>query len=182
MTIGIDISQIVFEGTGVARYVRHLVKTLVKKDTKNKYVLFGASFRQRDVFERFYKGLPRDRVRLVTVPIPPTLLDVMWNKLHIEPVEKFIGPVDVFWSSDWTQPPLQKAKGITTIHDLSPLLYPNEMDGKIVSTHKRRLEWVKKECQTIFCDSEATKKDVMELLGISRNKLFVVYPGYENRH
>ncbi len=176
MRIGIDISQIVYEGTGVAKYVREMVRALVTIDNKNEYVLFGASFRRLRVFKEFVASLPR-RVGLVTVPIPPTLLDIVWNKLHILPVEWFIGPVDVFWSSDWTQPPLAHAKGVTTIHDLIALKYPKETDDRIVATHKRRLRWVKKECEAILCDSEATKRDIEQLLTISRSKLHVVYPG-----
>ncbi|KKW11024.1 MAG: hypothetical protein UY49_C0009G0001, partial [Microgenomates group bacterium GW2011_GWC1_49_7] len=35
MKIGIDISQIVHEGTGVATYVRRMVESLLKVDKKN---------------------------------------------------------------------------------------------------------------------------------------------------
>lgn len=178
MRIGIDISQIVYEGTGVGTYVRRMVESLVRLDTKNEYVLFGASLRRRGVFEAFYETLSHARVRLVTVPIPPTLLDVLWNRLHILPVEKFTGLIDVFWSSDWTQPPLTQAKGITTIHDLITIRFPKEMDQRIVATHARRLRWVKKECAAVLCDSESTKKDVISLLGIPEGRLHVVYPGF----
>lgn len=172
MRIGIDISQIVHEGTGVAIYVRKLVAELLKIDTKNEYVLFGASLRKRGVF---YKYFPRKN--LVIVPIPPTLLDILWNKLHIIPVEWFIGSVDVFWSSDWTQPPLAHAKGMTTIHDLSFLRYPESFVTKIIETQKRRLELAIKECKMFLCDSEITKKDAMEFLDIPKEKLAVIYPG-----
>lgn len=172
MKIGIDISQIVHEGTGVASYVRRMVDTLLKIDKKNEYTLFGASLRKRHVFKEF-----SGRAKLVVVPIPPTLLNILWNKLHIIPVEWFIGSVDVFWSSDWTQPPLARARGVTTIHDLTTVKFPGEMDSGIFSTQKRRLEWAKKECAAFFCDSESTKKDVINILGISENKLHVVYPG-----
>ena len=178
MKIGIDISQIVHEGTGVATYVRRMVESLLKVDKKNQYVLFGASMRRRGEFQAFYTTLPRERVRLVTTPTPPTLLAILWNRFHIMPIEKFIGPVDVFWSSDWTQPPLRYAKGVTTIHDLIALKFPAQTDARIVATHKRRLAWVAKECIAIFCDSESTKKDVIEFLGIPKEKLHVVYPGY----
>jgi glycosyltransferase involved in cell wall biosynthesis len=177
MRIGIDISQIVYKGTGVGTYVRRMVETLVNSDKKNEYILFGASFRRREEFENFYKTLPHERVRLVAVPIPPTLLDFVWNRLHVMPVEKLTGPLDVFWSSDWTQPPLTRARGVTTIHDLIALKFPAETDAGIVSVHKRRLAWVKKECKAIFCDSESTKKDVMELLQIPASRLHVIYPG-----
>lgn len=172
MRIGIDISQIVHEGTGVAMYVRQMVNMLLKTDRKNEYVLFGASLRKRDVFKEF-----SGRAKLVVVPIPPTLLAILWNVFHIIPVERFVGNVDIFWSSDWTQPPLAHAKGITTIHDLTILKFPKEMDAGIVATQKKRLSWAAHECDAFFCDSIATKKDVSELLKISEDKLHVIYPG-----
>ena len=172
MKIGIDISQIVYEGTGVAAYMRAMVDALLKLDKKNEYILFGASLRRREMFKEFVNN----RASLISIPIPPTIVSFLWNTLHILPVEWFIGKVDVFWSSDWTQPPLAHARGVTTIHDLIALKFPNETDAGIVATHKRRLQWVKKECQAIFCDSEATKKDVMELLEIPEGRLHVVYP------
>src|SRR3990167_9450106 len=145
MRIGIDISQIVYEGTGVGNYVRHMVTELLKHDTKNEYVLFGASLRRRKEFREYFP-----KKHLVIVPIPPTLLDILWNRFHIFPVEWFTGSLDVFWSSDWTQPPLVHAKGVTTIHDLIALKYPKQTDKQIVKTHKRRLSWVVKECEVML--------------------------------
>jgi hypothetical protein len=176
MRIGIDISQIVHEGTGVATYVRRIVATLVQTYPEHEYILFGASLRKRNLFFEYLRTLPT-RVRLIAVPIPPTLLDVLWNRLHVAPVEWFTGPLDIFWSSDWTQPPLVHARGITTIHDLSILRYPKESFGQIVAIQKRRLQRAKNVCQMFFCDSEATKKDAEELLGIDQAALEVVYPG-----
>lgn len=172
MRIGIDISQVAYEGTGVEKYVRRLVTELLKYDKKNEYVLFGASLRKISVFYKHF-----EKKHLVVVPIPPTLLDIVWNKLHIFPIEWFTGPLDIFWSSDWTQPPLIHAKGITTIHDLSFLRYPESFATKIIDTQKRRLKRAVKICTAFFCDSEATKKDAMELLKIPAYRLFVVYPG-----
>jgi len=40
MKIGIDISQLAFENTGVSNYLSDLVQNLVKIDTKNEYILF----------------------------------------------------------------------------------------------------------------------------------------------
>lgn len=180
MRIGIDISQIVYEGTGVATYVRDLVRSLLTVDRKNEYILFGASFRKKRVFEAYYRSLAPDthRVKLRTYPIPPTVLDILWNRLHICPIEWFIGEVDVFWSSDWTQPPLAKARGITTIHDLGVLLFPHSFHRKILSVQKRRLQRALRECSTFLCDSNATKNDVVNLLKIDKEKVQVVYPGF----
>ncbi len=180
MKIGIDISQIVHEGTGVGAYVRSIVRELVLIDQKNEYVLFGASLRKLFKFVEFYNEVRviNPRVRLVTAPIPPTILEFLWNTLHIVPVEWLIGPIDVFWSSDWFQPPLRGAKGITTIHDVSFLRYPETFAKTIIDVQKRRLARVKRECKAILCDSESTKKDVVELVTISAQKCRIVYPGF----
>ncbi len=180
MRIGIDISQIVHEGTGVGTYVRAMVRELVKLDKAHEYVLFGASLRKRQIFYEYVKTLGRtvSPVRLVVVPIPPTLLDILWNVLHMFPVEWFIGNVDVFWSSDWTQPPLREAKGITTIHDLTVFRFPESFAANIVSVQKRKLKRSARVCKMFLCDSEATRKDVVELLGIDTPKTRVVYPGF----
>ena len=87
--------------------------------------------------------------------------------------------MDVFFSSDWLQPPTN-AKKITTLHDLIVFKYPESFAKKgghdIVTNQKRRLNWVKKEVDIILCDSKATKKDAMDVLKIPEEKLIVVYP------
>lgn len=180
MTIGIDISQIVHEGTGVGEYVRMLVRALLTIDKTNHYVLFGASLRKRHAIRAYFEDVRRfnPRVRLVVLPIPPTILAFVWNTLHVVPIEWFVGKVDVFWSSDWTQPPLYGARAFTTIHDVSFLRFPEAFARPIVEVQKRRLAWVRRECDAVFCDSEATKKDVCALLHVPNEKLFVVYPGF----
>lgn len=192
MRIAIDISQIVYEGTGVSTYVRKLVAALIRKDTENEYILFGASLRKLEVYRSFYASLEtyHHKIRLITVPIPPTVLHMLWNVFHIVPAEWFTGPVDVFWSSDWTQPPLSGAFGITTIHDLSIMKFPETLhsmsvdvahariSSDIVKTQMARLKHAVRECKLFFCDSEATKADAIKLLHIPSDRLMVVYPGY----
>jgi len=56
--------------------------------------------------------------------------------------------------------------------------YPHGTDQKIIKVHKRKLKWVKKESDIIFCISESTKKDAQDILGIAGEKLKVVYPGF----
>lgn len=180
MRIGIDISQIVHEGTGVGAYVRSIVRELLRIDQKNDYVLFGASLRKLSHFTAYFEEVRAigARARLVTVPIPPTILEFLWNTLHIVPIEWLTGPIDVFWSSDWTQPPLMRARGVTTIHDVSFLRYPETFAKTIIDVQKRRLARVKRECKAVFCDSEATKRDVVALMGMPEDRLHVVYSGF----
>jgi glycosyltransferase involved in cell wall biosynthesis len=179
MRIGIDISQAVYEGTGVGRYVTKLTEAILASDRDNEFILFGGSWGRRGslrlIAERLAATHPRVRIRIF--PFPPRFMDLIWNRLHVVPIEWLIGHIDLFWSSDWTQPPLLYARGVTTIHDVSFLRFPESFDRTIVETHLRRLERAKLECDAFLADSEATKRDIIELLGIPARSISVVYPG-----
>lgn len=173
MKIGIDISQIVFDGFGIATYTKELIQVLLETDKKNDYILFFSSMR-RELKPDFPSAIVKK------FKFPPTLLDVLWNRLHIFPVESLIGNIDIFHSSNWTQPPT-KAKKVTTIHDMLIYKYPETVHPKIIDTQKRQLKWVKKECNRVIVDSNATKKDVLEILDIPADKIRVIHlaPGKE---
>lgn len=180
MRIGIDISQLAFENTGVANYLGSLVSTLIKNDSENEYVLFYSSLRNR--IKNLESRIKIENIRNVKIKefrIPPSVLNILWNKLHIFPIENFIGNVDLFITSDWTEPPTKKAKKATILYDLIVYKYPKETAQKIINVQKRKLKWVKKESDMVFCISNATKKDAKEILGIPEDRLKVVYPGVD---
>jgi glycosyltransferase involved in cell wall biosynthesis len=176
MTIGIDISQLAFENTGVANYLESLIQNLIDLDKNNHYILFFSSLR-KDLRFKIKDLRKSSNVTIKQFKIPPTILDILWNKLHILPIENFIGNVDIFITSDWSEPPTSRAKKITILYDLIVYKYPNETDQKIIQVQKRKLNWVKKESNRILCISESTKKDAISILGINSDKLEVVYPG-----
>mgnify|MGYP001567056339 FL=1 len=164
MKIGIDISQIVYE-TGVSYYVKNLVTNLLKIDKENHYVLFAGSLRRKADIVKFAGTLPGN-FELKVFPLPPTVLSFLWNNLHILPIEKLIGQVDVFHSSDWAEAPSSSFK-VTTVHDLAPILYPNlfpkDIIRNIVNTHRLRLFWVAKESKRVIVPSNSTKDDLVKL-------------------
>lgn len=176
MRIGIDVSQLAYSESGVEVYLRNLVESLLDIDKENSYILFFSSLRKKlpDFLE---KKKNKQRVLIRRFFIPPLFLDFLWNRLHIMPIENFVGEVDWFITSDWTEPPTKKAKKATILYDLVVYKYPEETSPKIVATQKRKLRWVKKESERIFCISEATATDAKNLLGIPNEKIVVLYPG-----
>ena len=176
MKIGIDISQIVY-GTGVSKYAENLVKNLLKIDHKNQYILFGASLRQRGKLNEFKTKLGSYKnVEFKIIPLPPRVLEFLWNTLHFYPIDKFIGKVDVFHSSDWLQPPIKsaKTKKITTIHDMVVYLFPSSVHPRIIANQKNRLKRVKKEIDFVITDSSTTKEDIIKFLQIPQDKINIV--------
>lgn len=190
MKIGIDVSQTAYTKTGVSNYLLHLVDYLLRIDNQNEYILFFSSLRLQPPAAlinilKLYKNVQLKRFRF-----PPVILDLLWNRLHTMPIDSFIGNVDVFITSDWTEPPVKNAKKVTILYDLIVYKYPEEthqaiefnwkhllFSPNIVAVQKRKHEWMKKESSVIFCISEATKKDAIEILGVESKKLNVIYPG-----
>ncbi|MCL4418647.1 MAG: glycosyltransferase [Patescibacteria group bacterium] len=179
MKIGIDVSQLAYENTGVANYLENLSRNIIKTDSRNEYILFFSSLRKRIQNSKFKIQNYNSKVKIKEYRIPPTILDVLWNRLHIVPIEWLIGDVDIFITSDWTEPPVKQAKKATILYDLVVYRHPEETDRKIVQTQRRKLKWVKKESDVIFCISESTKKDAIRILEIPEDKIRVIYPGIQ---
>ena len=153
------------------------IEGLLKVDDKNEYILFFSSLRRRIQNSKFKIQNYNSKVKIKSFRFPPFLLDLLWNKLHVLPIEWLIGDVDIFITSDWTEPPTIRARKATILYDLIVYKYPHETDRRIVETQKRKLKWVKKESSMIFCISEATKRDAIGILGIEEKRLKVIKPG-----
>jgi glycosyltransferase involved in cell wall biosynthesis len=106
------------------------------------------------------------------------MANILWNKLHILPIETFTGKLDVFHASDWTQPPSSAFK-VTTIHDLVPIIYPEttrkDILRNIVKVHLSRFRWVGKEVDRVIAVSLSTKADIVNYLEIPEEKIRVVH-------
>lgn len=175
MRIAIDISQIVYEGSGVARFTDGLVRAICEYGKNNEWVFFFSSFR-RDLNPSVENLIRSKGHTLIKSKLPPTLLSYIWNYFHFFPIDKIVGKVDWVITSDWSEPP-SKYRKATIVHDLVYLKFPDTVDDVIRKTQESRLKRVAKESSVIFADSDSTKLDLESLLSITRNKITVNYPG-----
>ena len=177
MKIAIDISQVVYTGSGVARFTDGLIRAVCEYDTKNEWVFFFSSFRRN--LDRSLEELIKSKGHtLIKSKLPPTLLSFLWNQLHLFSIDSIIGKMDWIITSDWSEPP-SKYKKATIVHDLVYQKFPETVDEVIRKTQERRLHWVQKESSVIFADSDSTKIDLENLLAVNRNRITVNYPGID---
>lgn len=162
ITVGMDISQLAHNG-GVASYTDNLTRELSNLNDLD-MVYFYSSLRKP------YKGKLKNVKKF---RLPPKFFEMLFNNWRTTPIEKFIGPVDIFHSSDWAQPP-SKALKVTTYHDLVPIKYPEWSDPHIVEVHKKRLKIVEKEIDLVIAVSNATKRDLLEVSSIPEEKIVVI--------
>ncbi len=181
MIIAIDISQIVY-ATGVSRYTKELVKNLLAIDKQNTYKLFAGVNKQKQAIQDYLAQL--DHLKLTYAPyvkfFPPRVADIVWNQFHFWPIDRFIGKCDLVHTSNWAQPPSQ-AKKISTVHDLTPLLIPQEHTPQVIHNYQRNLAWISKECDAVIAVSWITKKDLLNHSKVSEDKIKVIYSGIEDK-
>lgn len=182
MKIGIDISMLVYRGSGVATYTFNLVKYLLQIDKDNRYFLFYSSFRRPKEFT-YLDELRELGGHIVDYPFPPRVLKLWWNTWNIVPVEFFIGKVDIFHSSDFLRPPLYNGtRGVTTIHDLTWKKYPQFHTQDIIDAHTKKLEVTIKNNDEIIVDAEKTIEDLFQYYPRIKNEIHVVPLGVDEKY
>lgn len=166
MKISIDVSSVIY-GTGVSVYTKNLVNNLVKIDKQNDYLLFGGSLRRFEELKYAFNTKFEHKYYY----LPPLAMNYLFNYINI-PVNLLTGKVDIYHSSDWTQP-VANCPVVTTVHDLSPLKYPRYTPARVVRTHQVKLERAKKMASKIIAVSNSTKNDLIEM-GFDKDKIVVI--------
>ncbi len=193
MRIGIDYTAAVRQRAGIGRYTRELVSALLALEggagRPHQYVIFAATgglkpetLRAEPQAEA-WNLKPGPGVRLRTVPLTDDWLARLWHRLRLPiPVETITGPLDVFYSPDFVLPPTRRAtRTLLTVHDLSFLHCPEAF----VPALRRYLERVVPRsiarADRVLADSAHTRSDIVSLLGVSPDKVEVLYSGVPAR-
>jgi glycosyltransferase involved in cell wall biosynthesis len=116
-------------------------------------------------------------------PLPERALTILWHRLGLPvPVEWFTGPVDIFHSTDFVLPPVRsQARTILTVHDLSFMRLPQCAEAGLRAYLNKVVPRSVERADLVLADSQSTKNDLIELLGVSPDKIKVVYAGVESR-
>lgn len=175
MKIAIDVSQMCYEGTGVARYVHGLTESLLEAGSEHEFLLFAGTLRRRPFFTNLKQSVPWNSAEWVILPLPPKVAGLALNTLNI-PIEKLIGYADLFHCSDWVEPS-SICPRVTTVHDLVFVKYPDTVDILIRETQIKRLKKIVAGNTNIIADSMSTKNDLMERYGLPTSRIDVIYPG-----
>src|SRR5690606_34247051 len=110
MRVGIDYTAAAWQGAGIGRYTRDLVREILALGGQYRYTLFyaagwpGAAVPYQDELDRLCAAHPN--VRAAPIPLPPRRLTQLWHRLRAPiPVELFTGPLDVLHEPDFVLPP-----------------------------------------------------------------------------
>ena len=166
-----------YQGTGVARYLRGLTRSLLELKSAHQFVFFAGVLRQQSFFRELSHLSPWDRAEWRILPLPPKLAGLALNSLPI-PFEWLTGKADIIHTSDWSAP-FSQFPLVTTVHDLVFKKYPDTVDPLIRDTQIKRLSRLVQTDVQIIADSESTKNDLMEIYSLKESRITVIYPGID---
>jgi glycosyltransferase involved in cell wall biosynthesis len=177
MRIGLNYTAALRQQAGIGRYTRGLVSALARLDPHNQYTLVVT----RDSPLEKLPALP-ENYRLKVLPLSERLLTILWHRLYLPlAVDIWAGPLELFHSPDFVLPPLYKAPGLLTVHDLSFLKHPAGATPRLRNWLNRVVPHSVARAQHILADSYSTQQDLEALLGVPPAKISVVGAGVEPR-
>jgi glycosyltransferase involved in cell wall biosynthesis len=179
--IAYDVTPLSHPRTGVGNYILGALKGMAEAaDGSHELVAFGpVSIRSRKLLDSTLADLPIER-HIATVPFGHAVRTA-WSRLGRPPAERFLGHMDVLHFTDWMVPPGKPRVRATMIHDLGPLRYPERLHPRTVRLHSATAR-AATGCDVVFTNAEYTANDVVEQLGIPRERIRVAYPGVDARY
>lgn len=165
MRIAFDVSPITRARTGVGNYCYYLLKHLLEIAPNDTFSAYSCGRVQVEL-----AGL---RLSHRHLPVPLRVLLPMWDRLPYPRMDRFAGGADVVHGTNYYIPPTAGASRVLTVHDLAFLALPSLASPGIVGPFASRLPRYASEADAIMAYSEATKADVVRLLGANPEKIRV---------
>lgn len=173
MKIALDVSQIVYSGTGVGNYTHSLVKSLLELETDHEFLLYAGVLRRQKYLDNLKSLEPFSKASWKTLPVPPKIAARVFNRVNF-PIENMIGNFDVFHASDWTHP-YSNRPTLTTVHDLIFKVYPETVERGVFETQEKRMSRVVEYAAHIIADSQSTKDDIVKYYYFDPDRISVIH-------
>ncbi len=183
MRIAVDYTAAARQGAGIGRCTRELMSAVLALHPPHDFVLMAGTAGLGDAWAAQaarLRGLAAPgRLTLRSLPITDDWMARIWQRLRVPlPATWITGKVDLFYAPDFLLPPLpREVRTIITIHDLSflrhPETFPPELRAYLESAVPRSAE----RAGHVLTDSDATRRDVIELLGIPPERVTTVLLG-----
>ncbi|WP_040338432.1 glycosyltransferase family 4 protein [Candidatus Blastococcus massiliensis] len=123
MRVALDATPLLGQRSGVGNYVQGLVQGLAQLEDGPEVLLTLFSIRGA------VPGPLPARTRPAPRRAPARLLRRAWRRWPWPPAELLTGRVDVFHGTNFVVPPLARADGLVTVHDLAYLRYRETVTG-----------------------------------------------------
>ncbi|OGI24009.1 MAG: hypothetical protein A3E91_03150 [Candidatus Moranbacteria bacterium RIFCSPHIGHO2_12_FULL_40_10] len=170
MRIGIDASRAFQKNrTGIEEYSYQVIKNLMNKLNKHEVILY---LRKNQTVN--FKLPDNWKIKIIRFPY-------LWTQLGLS-LEMLLRPIDVLFIPAHTVPIISSGNTIVTIHGLEYEFVPTAYSF----WERVYMRWsIKNSCRwarTIIAVSENTKKDLINLYKVPKEKIKVIYEGYDKQN
>ena len=181
MRIAFDAKRATHNGTGLGNYSRFVLNTLSTYNSDNEYLLFTPSAGKPSLRSKINNGLN------IQYRFPKGF----WKGFGVKSIWRSYGIVsdinlenmDIYHGLSNEIPfGLQKSgvKSVVTIHDLIFLRYPEFYKPIDRLIYKFKFKRACQKADRVIAVSEMTKRDIVDFLNISPDKIDVIYQGCDN--
>lgn len=133
--------------------------------------VFAVTWRMRP---ELVKQLPAG-AHLVGRAMPARPVRAMWRRVDV-PLELFTGRLDIVHGTNSIVPPTWRAAPVVTVHDLSPLHWP-EMCEPATRAYPEFIRRAVRAGAWVHTDSQYVADEVMEAFGVPAERVRTVHPG-----
>lgn len=175
LRVALDGEPLLGRRTGVGNFVQGLLDGLTDLVRTGEVALdvgvFAVTWRMRPDLARQLPG----GARLVGRPMPARPVRALWQRVDI-PLEWFTGRLDVVHGTNSIVPPTRRAARVVTVHDLSPLHWP-EICEPATRAYPDFIRRAVKKGAWVHTDSEFVAGEVIEAFGASPERVRAIHPG-----
>lgn len=169
MRVGIDITPLAGNRSGVGHFLYYQLTHLLRLASDDCFTAFSSGLHRTGA--AFLPGLAAYR----HIPVPTRGLYALWSRLAWPAVDRLLGGVDVYHATNYFLPPAATARRVLTIYDLTFLRRPDLCSPKIVGPFRRKVPRMAGDADAILTCSQASKQDIVELLGVPEERVRVAY-------
>lgn len=170
LRIGLDVTPLLGQLTGVGRYVAALLDALASSAHAGEDALRGTAFTVRSR-EALGARLPAG-VAVAGPPVPARVLQALWQRSELLPVTALAGRCDVFHGTNFVLPPTGRAAGVLTVHDLSYLRTPHTVTQASLSYRELVPRSIQR-AAVVCTPSQAIADEVIETYGLPPGRVAV---------
>ena len=145
-------------------------------DRDNRYFIFT----NRENHECFRNLPPNFRTVKAPIRCANRLLRILWEQLVL-PFQVLYYRIDLLHSPGYTGPLLAPCIKLTTLFDLNYHFHPHDFTTRQLLVYKTLIPLVARTSTHILVHSQATKDEIVAVLGVSPAKISVIHGSYHPR-
>lgn len=166
MKVGIDSRLPYYQMGGISQYVIYLLQALAEIDKESRYTVYHSRKDSKSYLPASARNFRRGKLYT-----PSHHRLERWAL----GVELLLHNHDLFHSPDFIPPAFGARKRIITVHDLNFLHYPEFLTTESRRYYLNQIKWAVGEANHIIADSNSTRKDLVDILGVSEELVTTVY-------